>query len=149
MNGVQNLRALQKQEAVERLKILQDEYLLHKNVLKEFEEDETIYYSENLGGPYSAILYWLKNKDTYVKAVKEIEEKKQIYVYHCMVNHTEIGDLISMLYVSQYKEDWKLDKEDLKTGLVYAYVKNFSGDCNSEFGGIQITGINGGLARIY
>ena len=46
MNGVQNLRALQKQEAVERLKILQDEYLLHKNVLKEFEEDETIYYSE-------------------------------------------------------------------------------------------------------
>ena len=63
MDNMENLRTLQKQEAIERLKILQEEYLLHKNVLIEFVEDETVYYSENLGGPFSAILYWLNNKN--------------------------------------------------------------------------------------
>ena len=81
------LRNKQKQEAIERLKILQEEFIVHKNVLKEFKQDETIYYSENLGGAFSGILYWLRNKEEFVKKVKEIEEKRKIYVYHCILNH--------------------------------------------------------------
>ena len=40
----EELRNKQKQEVIERLKILQRNYLVHKNVLKEYKENETIYY---------------------------------------------------------------------------------------------------------
>lgn len=145
----ENLRNLQKQQAIERLEILQKEYLLHENVLKEFKEDETIYYSENLGGVYSGILYWLTNKDEYVKQVKKIENETQIFVYHCILNHTIDGDLLSMLYVSKYKDEWEFEKSELTTGCIDVFVCNLNRDIDSEFGSIQITGVNGGLDRMY
>ena len=51
------LKEKQKQEALKRLEILEKEYLLHKNVLKEYKADETIYYSENLGGFHQGIFF--------------------------------------------------------------------------------------------
>ena len=59
----QDLRELQKQEAIERLKILN----LHPNVLSEFKADGTIYYSERINEQMRGILYWLSNNDEYVK----------------------------------------------------------------------------------
>ena len=144
-----DLRKLQKQQAIERLEILQKEYLLHKNVLKEFKEDETIYYSENLGGAYSGILYWLANKNEYIEKVKQIEIEQRIFVYHCILNHTIDGDLLSMLYVSKYQNEWEFEKNDLKTGCIDVYVCNLNRDIDSEFGSIQITGVNGGIVRLY
>ena len=144
----QELKLLQKQEAIKRLKMLEEQYLLHKNVLKEFEEDETIYYSEDLGGAYAGILYWLSNQERYIKSVRKIEKKTKIYVYHCILNHTELGDMLTMLYVSPYEEEWNLEQEDLKSGFAIAYIKNLNDDFGSEFGGIQIKGQNGGLKRI-
>lgn len=143
-----DLRKLQKQEAIKRLKMLEEQYLLHKNVLREFEEDETIYYSENLGGAFAGTLYWLSNQERYVKFVREIERKTQIYVYHCILNHTKLGDMLTMLYVSSYKEEWELEQEELKSGFVMAYIKNLEDNSCSEFGGIEIRGVNGGLERI-
>lgn len=109
------LREKQKQEAIKRLEILQDYYLLHKNVLKEFKEDEIIYYSENFRGFQQGILFWLHNKQDFVNAVKEIEEKRSIFVYHCILNHyREAGDVLTMLYISSDEEFWEDEKEELK-----------------------------------
>jgi hypothetical protein len=139
---------LQKQEAIERLKILESEYNLHKNVLKEFKEDGTIYYSENFGGFYNGILYWLRNKQDFVNKVKEIEETRNIFVYHCILNHTNFGDLLTMLYVSSDIEYWKDEKEQLKNdAYTYAYVWNMSLELDSEYGIVGIAGVNGGLTR--
>ena len=66
----EELRNKQKQEVIERLKILQRNYLVHKNVLKEYKENETIYYSENFSGYMQGILYWLRNKPQYEDKVK-------------------------------------------------------------------------------
>jgi len=144
------LREKQKQEAIKRLELLQKEYLLHKNVLKEFKEDETIYYSENLGGFYQGILYWLHNKNEYVKVVKEIEKKSNIYVYHCILNHyKDDGDVLTMLYVSSDEEFWEDERRELKDGFPCIYNYSFSFPKLAEFGGAEITGVNGGLARAY
>lgn len=144
-----NLRYLQIKQAMERLEILEKEYLLHENVLKEFREDGTIYYSENLGGAFSGILYWLANKDEYVEKVRKIEQERNIFVYHCILNHTMDGDLLTMLYVSEYQDEWEFEKNDLKNGCTDAYVCNLNYDIDSEFGSVQITGVNGGLVRVY
>ena len=144
------LRDKQKQEAIKRLEILQSEYMLHKNVLNEFKADETIYYSENFSGYMQGILYWLHNKDEFVKIVKEIEEKRNIYVYHCMLNHyRDDGDVLTMLYVSSDVEFWENERQELKDGSPCTYVHSFNFPQFSEFGGITITGVNVGINRLY
>ena len=144
------LREKQKQEAIKRLEILQNEYMVHKNVLNEFKADETIYYSENFRGYMQGILYWLHNKDEFVKVVKEIEEKRNIFVYHCILNHyRDDGDVLTMLYVSSDEEYWENERQELKNGFPCTYVHSFSFPHFSEFGSCEITGVNGGLNRLY
>lgn len=143
------LRKLQKQEAQKRLEILQKEYLVHKNVLAEFKQNGTIYYSESFGGFMQGILYWLRNKKEFVNAVKEIEEKRNIFIYTCILTHTNIGDVLDCLYVSDDRDYWKDERKQLEDdGFVSSYCINLSDDFCSEFGGVQITGVNGGLARV-
>lgn len=145
----EELRKLQKEEVIKRLEIIEKEYNLHKNVLKEFKEDETVYYSEDRGGVFSGILYWLRNKEEYIEIVKNIEEKEDIYVYHCILKHTTDGDVLTMLYVSKHLDEWNLDRNDLLTGNILVYVYNISDEQNAEFGYVDITGVNGGLTTLY
>ena len=144
---LEELRKLQKIEAEERLKLLQKQYKLHPNILKEYKQDGTIYYSERINKIYDGILYWLNNEQRYVDAVKEIEDKYNIYVYHCILNHTEFGDWLNMLFVSAEQEEWSDERRSLEKGLIKVYVYDFS-EYGSEFGDIQIRGINGGLSRV-
>lgn len=144
------LREKQKLEAVERLKILEKEYLLHTNVRKEFEQDEIIYYSESLGGAFCGILYWLRNKPEFVNIVKKIEEEKNIYVYHCILNHyRDDGDVLTMLYISSDEDFWKNERQELIDGYPCVCSYSFSFPQFSEFGGITITGVNGGINKLY
>ena len=144
-----DLRNKQKLEAIERLKILQNEYGVHPNVLKEFKADETIYYSETINKFFAGVLYWLHNKDEFVAKVKEIEEKRNIYVYHCILTHTNFGDLLTMLYISENENYWNDERKELKDGYAGAYVWNMSFELDSEFGDVGIAGANGGLIRRY
>ena len=144
---MEDLRVLQKQEARKRLDILEKVYNLHPNVLTEYNQDETIYYSESINKLYSGVLYWLDNKSEFVDAVKEIENKCNIFVYHCILNHTEFGDWLSMLYVSDTPDNWQDEKLELKSGTPFAYVYTFD-EFSSEFGPIEIASASGGLTRL-
>ena len=141
------LRELQKQEAIKRLEIIEKMNNIHHNVLKEFKQDESIYYSERINSNFDGILYWIKNKLEFVDAVQEIEDKYNLFVYHCILNHTQNGLWLSMLFVSNEPENWTQEQEELKDGLPVAYVYDFGG-YGSEFGTIQIAGTNGGLTRL-
>lgn len=145
----EELRNKQKKEALKRLEILQTEYRMHPNVLKEFKTEEIIYYSETFNKVYSGILYWLHNKKEFVEKVKEIEEKRNLYVYHCILSHTNIGDMLTMLYVSDDEEFWEFEQEQLKEGYSSAFVCNLTFELDSEFGEIGFDGVNGGLVRRY
>lgn len=147
---IEELKILQKKEAIERLKILQKEYKVHSNVLREFKEDEKIYYSETVNKFFAGVLYWLDNKQEFVNAVKEIEKRRNIFVYHCILNNTEFGEILTMLYISSDKEMWDYERKQLENdGYVDSYVCNLSCNNYSEFGMIGINGINGGLVRMY
>ena len=81
-------------------------------------------------------------------AKKQTEKKYNIYVYHCILMHTRYGDWLTMLFVSNDTENWAQEKSDLMVGYPQAYVSDFT-EINSEFGTIQILGVNGGLKRVY
>ena len=124
---MEDLKILQKQEALERLTILQKQYGLMETVLKEFKENNTIYYSEYINQNIQGILYWVSNKDEYTEIVEEFEKKNNALVYHIISTPVIYGGtLLSMLYVSQYQKEWKRDRADLKDGLPLAYCINLA-----------------------
>ena len=142
----EELKELQKNEALNRLRILQMKYELLENVVKE--ADDTIYYSEYINQYQKGLLYWIDNEDAFVDAIKRFEEKHQSTVYHAIYTPTSHGRILSLLYVSPHQEEWKMDRDDLNDdGRPLAYCINLDDDTASELGAIQIERAKGGINR--
>lgn len=124
-------------EALERMRLLK----FHPNVITEFLKDQTINASE--GGGF---LFWLTPEEK--DAVMKFENKYNSLVYHVIKNITECGTLLSFMYVSNDKDEWVIEREDIKNGEPLVYVKNMDNDIMSEFGYIAITPRYGGLVRV-
>lgn len=137
------LRERQKEEAIKRMKTLG----LMSNVIKDFEKNNKVYYSERQNAFFNAILYWIDNEPEFIKTVKQFEKKHNALVYHCQLTHLECGDVLSLLYVSTNENEWQQDKEQLTQGIAYAYVKNLKSDYDSEFGSIGVRPSMGGVLR--
>ena len=81
------------------------------------------------------------------KRIKEFEKDTGSMVYHMIYNHTEIGNLLTFLYVSVYLEEWEQDRASLKDGFPLAYVVNEEDERFSEFGSVGIKPYNGAVIR--
>ena len=125
-----------KQEALERMKML----MLSPNIIKEFAKDGIVNMSETRG-----FLYWLD--DEQKEYVSDFEEEHNALVYHVIHNYTEVGEMLTFLYVSDDEDEWGYDRDDLKAGYACAYVKNLDEDAFSEFGSVGIKPEFGGLVR--
>jgi hypothetical protein len=127
-----------KAEAIKRMKLMK----LMPEIIEQFEQDNVVHYSETMG-----ILYWLPNKPKWVEKVKEFEEKYKCLVYHAEYSRTEIGDLLTLFYVSDHKDEWERDRQDLVDQNPLVYVWNMECPFSSEFGCITFKSINGGVKR--
>ena len=144
---MEDLKELQKNEALNRLRILQMNFELLENVVTEFEQDDTLYYSEYINQNTQGILYYISNSEELTNVIKQFEEKHQAKVYHAILTPLTYGRMFSLLYVSPYTEEWKRDRNELTEGLPLAYCMNLDDETTSEFGGIQIEKANGGITR--
>lgn len=129
-------RMIQKQEAIQRMKMLN----LHINVLREFEKEDRLNISE-----YGGFLYWLNSEQQAI--VDEFEAEWNTLVYHVIHSYTSIGEMLTLLYVSNYPEEWEYDRQDLAEGYPLAYVKNLDDPYLSEIGSVGIECRIGGLIR--
>lgn len=130
-------REKKKAEAVKRMQLL----ALHPNAVCEFESSDIINISEASGG----FLYWASDAEKEI--IRDFEERYNAVVYHVIRNRTTIGEMLSLLYVSDCEDEWDMDRDDLEIGCPIAYVKNLSDDDCSEFGSIMIEQRNGVLIR--
>ena len=130
------MKAKQRTEALKRMELLK----LHENVIDDFKEIALLNQSE-LGG----ILYWVEGE--MEKKIREWEEKTGNLVYHVIHDYTEFGELLSLLYVSTYEDEWESDREDIQNGYALAYVMNLTDDWCSEYGSIGIRPQWGGVVR--
>ena len=145
----ETLKQLQKIEAIKRMQALG----LAPNVIKDFDKNGKVYYSERMSAMFDGILYWLDNNNEYVQAVREFERKYNALVYHAQLCNTSFGVMLSMLYVSRHKSEWSMDYNDIcnkHDGVmyVYAYVHNITDEDLSEIGRIGIIRKNGGISRV-
>ena len=138
-----NLKEKQKAEALKRMSILK----IMKEVRDDFKENNRVYYSERQNALFNAVLYWLDNNEEWEEMVKKFEKKHHYLVYHCQLTHLPFGDCLSLLYVSDDEEQWENDKEDLKNGYAYCFVKNLQCDYDSDWGTIGVKPSMGGIVR--
>lgn len=136
-----------KAEALKRLERL-EAMGLHPNVRREF-EDGVLNYSDRVsfcGAPMGA-LYWLAGEKRFAEAVAEFEDEYACTAYHATHEHTEFGELLTVFYVGENKEEWELDWEDLDVQHACCYVVNLDAPFLSEFGGVGFRVSGGGLVR--
>jgi len=134
----EELRAVQKEEAVKRMKALK----MLDQPIKEFEEEGKLNLSESHG-----ILYWLDEEEQ--KMVDQFEKEHNGLVYHVIKSFTTIGLMYSLLYVSEYLEEWQMDMENIDDECQLAYVVNKDMPGCSEFGTIGVKPMNGGVVRTW
>lgn len=128
------------------LYMLEETYGLHPDVAAAFGEDGTLYYSERIGG--MGVLCWISNKPEYKQAVKDFEAKTGGKVYHCVITHTEFGEMFDMMYVPKKESQKEGDFEALRDNGE-AFIATLDGQMPSgyELGYAGYTGRGGGLVR--
>lgn len=127
-----------KSEAIKRMRKLG----LFSQVIKEFKEDDILHLSESGG-----YLYWLDEKQK--KIVEDFEKESGNIVYHVVRSFTNMGEMLSLLIVSKYEEDWEMDWENIPDGYVFSYVVNLDEPMFSEYGTITVQNRIGGLVRLF
>ena len=88
-------------------------------------------------------------EDDLQAEIEKFEQENNALVYAVVRAFTEFGQLDSLLFIDQYKEDWNRFDEDAKDGYYFTYTINRDCDWCSEFGSIMaIRTIAGGLHRV-
>lgn len=124
-----------KEEARKRMNMLK----FSPEVIRAFTESGEVYLSMN------GVLYSPDSETE--KRIQKFEEETKGVVYHMIYNRTNIGNLLTFLYVSAYPEEWKRDCKDLKNGCPLAYVINEDDERFSEFGSVGIETYGGSIIR--
>ena len=130
--SMENMKA----EAIKRMKW----WKLHPNVIRDF-ENGVLNASEHMG-----MWYWLDDDDK--KLVEDWAKESGYLPYHVIKSFTEFGELLSILFVENTKEEWKADAEDAKYGIQFSYVINKTDPFCSEYGSIGVRPSFGGLVRV-
>lgn len=134
------ITAEMKNEAIKRMEMLD----ILPQTIREFANEGKVNKSV-----YGGILYWLDEEEKAV--VKEFEDSHNCIVYHAikckyrMCDNSTL-DCLDLLYVSQYEEEWDMEREELDSG--YAMVYTISDMCDGEYGTIVVKSLNGGVARV-
>ena len=124
------------QEALTRMVMLN----LFPKVIEDFKQNGELYASVD------GFLYSLN--DTEKNRIHKFEEETGALVFHVIKNKTEIGRMLTFLYVSNYPDEWEADREDLLENMPIAYVANIDNEICSEFGAVGIRSHMGGVIRM-
>lgn len=129
-----------KAEAVARMKMLG----IYPQTIRQFERKGLVSVSE----PPVGAFFWAD--EDLRKKIAKFEQEHSALVYMVIHSYTSIGELLNYLYVSNYPDEWKSDRDDLGRGETIAYVENVSDPWCSELGyiGIERTGA-AGLRRTW
>lgn len=132
-------RKTKKAEAIRRLKSLDVYY----QTIRDFESHDLVSISEPPFGAY----FWVD--DERKKIIDRFEANFNALVYIGILTFTNFGRILSLFYVSDHREEWKRDREDLELGTPCVYVYNLDDPDLSEIGyiGFEKIPASGGLER--
>ena len=129
-----------KLEAICRMKKLH----IWSQAIKEFEKHGLVLVTE----PPIGAVYELEPE--LREEVKKFEEEHNALVYIVVRAFTTFGKMDSMLFVSDYVEDWEFEDRELDEWIAMTYTVNWDYPDCSEMGSISIRPTPaGGLERVF
>ena len=140
-------------EGMKRLQYLASKGMTFKKPIIAFKNNKVGIF-ENQGSFARAVYYDLylnrgqEDYDKMIKAKEEFEEEYNATVYLMQVSHTEFGKQVSMFYVGNNKEEWKMDWDDFNYNCACCNVYELDYD-NNEVGsiGFEFDKVFGGIYR--
>lgn len=115
-----------KAEAIKRMRLMR----IFPQTVNQFDKSDLVNISEPpLGG-----FFWAD--DFQKEIIKKFEEENDALVYMGVMSYTHFGKLLTLLFVSKYKREWRYDRRDLSEKLAVAYVYNYDHPDSSECGSI-------------
>ena len=133
-------REEKKVEAIRRMRKLH----IWNQAIAEFRDNDIIFTTE----PPVGAVYTLDPE--LQKEVETFEKEHDALVFIVVRAYTNFGKMDSMLFVSDYPEEWEMDNEDLEDGFVLTYTINWDMPDCSEMGSIWVQPTSaGGLVRVY
>ena len=118
---------------------------IYKPYIRKFKSKAgTPCFFENFGG------FWVDQEPELYSKIKEVEKDYNVLVYAVTHEFTEMGELWSMLCVSQNPDSIDDFITETIPGQFYAYafVWNKTEPMFAEFGDIVVKSFGGGIARI-
>lgn len=133
-----------RKEALKRIETLEKECGLNVNLAENFKKGEVLYSyvtpQKRLGR-----MKKLSSNKKYEQIVKKFEDKHKNYVvYHVIHSETYVGEILSILFVSDEPDEWEVER--LENGYICAYCINLLYPELSEFGDIIIEGYDNGTS---
>lgn len=116
------------EEAVARMKLLG----IFPETIRQFQEDGMVSISE----PPMGAFYWMEGED--LDRVRAFEEEWNALVYVAVRSYTPLGKMDCFLYVSDHRDEWSMDRDDIAQGQAVAYCFNHGMPDCSEIGSIGI-----------
>ncbi len=141
-------------------KIIHDECLKRLDILKEqglitdidvtglFEKGQLcISESHEIFGEDCGIIFPLIGRPSYATVLeKSVFPRLKGTPYMAMVRNTNVGKIITVLFVSPYIKEWEKEREELAQKVSCAYVYNMTLDA-IDVGYIRYEMMNGGPVR--
>lgn len=133
-----------KAEALERLRKMN----VRPEIIKDFEKDNTVTITDKISKSCC------KAFGRFTDMIKSFEKEHDALVYLAMYTETEMDifttfRMLSLLFVSDYVEDWPYEKEDIPAGIIFTYTINLDDDHLSEMGSVGFRMVNGMPMRAY
>lgn len=127
-------------EAIKRMKA----FGFFSDTVKLFEKNGTLLSSAPPWGAFYTL------NDQQKTAVHKLEEQYDCLVYSVIRSfHQELGVIDNLLYVSDEKDEWPMDWDDIENMCPCIYAVNYNTPEFSEFGSIGVKmGVGAGLIRI-
>lgn len=117
-------------------------------VIRKFEDDNEIYYSERLSPICSGILFNFEDHPDWLNQIEKFEKENGYLVYHAVLTHFDFGDVLDLLFVSGQDNEWEYELSELKQGYADIYAINISDGRLSEFGSAMYEPLNGGINKL-
>ena len=132
-------RELKKEEAIKRMQKIK----YFGRAKEAFRRSGTVFVNEP---PWGAVY---DMEPELAERVKAFEEEHNALVYMVVRAMTSFGLMDSLLYVSDYEEEWEMDNDDLRHGYAMTYTINYDAEDCSEFGSIGFRmGSGAGMVRV-
>ncbi len=133
-------RDVKKIEAMMRMKKLR----IWNEAIKSFRKHDLVLVTE----PPIGAVYTMEPE--LEAEVRKFEEAHNALVYMVVRSFTTFGKMDSLLFVSDYEEEWSMDREDIDDGIVMTYTINWDMPDCSEMGSIAVKQTPaGGLLRAF